>query len=660
MFGVTKCEPFRFTPQECLVDKAFVRSQKWLYNTNSDFIPGYSTQGIRELRRLGVKTIAVLDAPPDVLRGDTDPEDKSYETIYGPFFSNTRVVYGKSDNNISRALRRQTAEHSPAGVNLGINQQNFLRSRRANRFIQALEKHMGDKIDIEPLDFHEGLLLYAADASHPKWKLRLQALLEVINCGFWSHPTWVLKGKIYGKLKRFESAKPGKYPRLIGDIGVTGSLICGYVAKLCKKWLADFTYSSKHPGLFVASPDQQALKAVFSELDNPSSDSYFVCFSDDSCLTLKCKDGYFKCNLDISSCDASHTGGMFNAMLRSVPAGPMREALKAATKQLQLPFVIRSNDGKRKVILELNDDPSNLYDVFLASGSILTTYINSLASLLIHQSIVRVDYSSVSVDECEAIVKRQALLAGYVVTCERVDKVQQFQFLKHSPTSDHEPFLNFGVMMRVIGHCFGPLPGPGTFKERCRGNDAQLVAGMIHAGDSMLYRVMAEKHKPSNFDPNRAPDSLKMHYSSFRYAPTVTVDDILARYGTWRHRDDLNPMNLDDLTELCSLYASANIGECVRTRLVDQIFLIDYGYAPPTQHTLPSSGVVMWNYDGYSTMGKYSKRMANKYGSYIVSNDQSRISFENGVENALRTQCKAWFNRVTHRSFRSLVARVVA
>ena len=432
-------------------------------------------------------------------------EDSSFETVWGGF-SNSSVVYKNSDNNVSMAMRRTTIEHTPgpllaAGVSLANNQIRNLKTRRMRRYQQALKRWCQEVVDRSPLDFFEELILYASDKTHPKWKIRLQALLEVESLGLWSHETWLLH-PIKCKLKKYERAKPGKYPRLIGDLGVVASLAAGFAWSKFKECLSTFEYSSKHPMKFVKSPSYAALKEVFEGLANPLY-TYFCCHSDDSCFAARCRDGVIRVNIDIVSCDASHSGDAFRFLEGCIPDGPWKEQISRAIKQCTAPVVVKGPSGS-KVTLKLVDQTEHatkdtrVYSHVLSSGSSATTSINSNQSMSIGHQLSRVEWWKLSKAEAAVEIERAALRAGYAVTVQVCEELQQLQFLKCSPNSHCEPWMNLGVMMRVLGHCFGPLPGPGTIRERANAIDKQLVAGMVHCGNSLFYRTLVEKHRPGN------------------------------------------------------------------------------------------------------------------------------------------------------------------
>jgi len=589
MNGITWCGPYKMIPVECSVVKEFRRSFKWVYSRNTQYpIPGYGVgRTAYDQFYADYVACAYTEGPypaafetwmstPDYFDCVDEKCDNSFETVYGPFFSNSSVVYGLSSHNIAKALIRQTADHNPPGVNLPLNQTLFLQRRCARRWQTALSRHILNEHDKQPLSFEDEMILYAFDPTHGKYKLRAQAMLDFINLGDWSSRTWMRKNMI-GKLKRFERAKHGKYPRLIGDLGTTASLVAGFATKFFKKCIASFLYSPVRRCTFIGTPSHDELKTGFKDVWNPVDTSGLV-FSDDSCFSAVCSDGIFRANLDISSCDASHTGAMFKFMEDCIPITTMKNAFVVARRQLSCgqnnPFCILDANKRKAIKLVLSTHENNLYDVFLASGSTLTTAINTVANSLINLSLSRVNWRGVRLSDAVQVVKERAMDVGYNVTVDVCENLHDLQFLKHSPTEDYSPFLNLGVMLRTMGHCFGPLPGNGSFREKAFLFDSSLCEGFKYSGVSRFTRVMTEKYKYC--EPRFNSEAARASYHSNQGVITMVSDDVVcSRYG----------ITIDEWVELCSLYKVSSVGECIRCSASDKIFSKDYGYGD-AEHTV--------------------------------------------------------------------------
>lgn len=611
------------------VDKPFIRNFKWCYVFNKKLdIPGYgrgkyaydlwlsefylcypilrsyqhrSSRGTL-LPSCGMdeEVLARINCwltTPDKFGRAPEREDNSFETVWGGF-GNSAIVYKNSDNNVACALIRQTCESTPghlmeAGVSLPENQRTFLQSRRARRLQASLLRHCSRLHDLSPKDFEKELIKYALNKSHAKYRVRRDGLIEVFERGMWSHKNWMLKN-IRCKLKKFERAKPGKYPRLIGDMGVVASLVAGFALDMFKDCMSTYSYSSKKRSMFVKSPSLDVLKECFDRLVDPVY-SEFVCHSDDSCFSVRCIDGIFMCNLDIASCDASHTGDLFRFLIGCVPPGPWRDAVIKAVEQVtKTVSVVGASNSKINMRLAHHTpgfsdlhELTELFSHILPSGSTLTTAINTLANILINQALSAIDWSNVRMDQCPQLILEAARRCGYVVTIQVCTCKQQLQFLKHSPNSQNYPWMNLGVMARTIGHCFGPAPGPGTFRQRASRVDASLVAGMVHCGDSRFYRSLVEKHGGKDV-PRFNSDALASNYTGFTASVEVTDEDILARYQftheELREKPRL-PLSTDEYVVMCDQYKNTPIGYLYRDRFSDRVLNLDYGYKAPTTNT---------------------------------------------------------------------------
>jgi hypothetical protein len=186
---------------------------------------------------------------------------------------------------------------------------------------------------------------------HPKKRLREDALRELHESSEIFKPLWV-KDVLY-KMKKDEWAKPGKYPRMIGDLGVAASLQGFRVTDYLK--IAESYESTYHNGIkseFVKSPSQAKLRQVFSQLIQPDARGYFCYFSDDSCFSITINYRTYMYNIDISSCDSSHTTSLFQALCDITPDVAQAD-MRALVDQLRLPIrIVSSSNPKNKVILK--------------------------------------------------------------------------------------------------------------------------------------------------------------------------------------------------------------------------------------------------------------------------------------------------------------------
>lgn len=491
-------------------------------------------------------------------------QDASYRTFFGPGFSHTAVSYAESNHNISLALTRLTCDPEPT-EEIGRLQSKLLTTppRAIRRLRENLLQHFSQLIAQEPHAWEDQILLYAS-IPHPKQKLRLQAALEVVANNLFIHlsrrRTWLLIRKVDAKFKKMEWAKPGKFPRLIADLSVVGSLLAGFGFDRLKTYLSEFTYRNT---MYVKSATHDALSNAFKSLMKPN-DFQFVYFSDDSCLSFVDKHGKVRMyNMDIKCCDGSHTTQLFDFIESCIPDPTLRRIIAGCHDQLRLPLTLRASDRANAGRLE--HEVKTVYSTCLYSGSTATTNTNNFASLLIG---IMVRESLKSGRDSEEDIIAAARAAGYIITLDACNVPQQLQFLKHSPTSTGEPWLNLGVIFRTLGVSKYDIPVRGkNLTTRADHFQSALVRGFKHAGIHPFTSLMAAKHTSGDrvYTENHI---LQQHIQTPVVPVIVPVEDICLRYGidAWQY------------DEIVSLYSKAGFGDIIRTTGTDVIFNRDYGY----------------------------------------------------------------------------------
>jgi hypothetical protein len=399
-----------------------------------------------------------LDVEPYInpLNGDT-----FYRTQFGPCVRTDAVTYGRSRIDICLAIRRLTAVAKPElpgeAERNARNQIAFISEEQ--EFLEQLSVLYGPRC-LEYKGYIQELNEHYADP-HPKRFLRIAGMERVLSEGFEPEDLW-LKYCTY-KFKPGERARPGKYGRMVGDMGIEASLQGFRTTKYIKEAMAmeDITIDGRWRIRFVPSPRSEVLQETFEKLINPPEQGFFVYFSDDSCFSIRRPDGsIFRGNLDIASCDASHGPKLFEALVTIAPPG-LREDIARLCRQCTVPirvYDIDPDSGKydRRRYCQLKPKSPRLY-----SGATITTLINNLASILIYLSICR------EIDRGEEIsadgISRAAALAGYFITIvDASEQIELLQFLKHSPARDihgiWRALVNFGVFLRSTGSCIRDLP----------------------------------------------------------------------------------------------------------------------------------------------------------------------------------------------------------
>lgn len=409
------------------------------------------------------------------------------------------------------------------------------------------------------------------DDTHDKKILRIHAWNELIDTAHVHDQLWYAPGQsIEYKMKIFEIAKPGKVPRMIGDLGVHASLQGFRLTKFLKMAMASEPLHYLGGEIeFCPKPNPVDLARVFQKLIDPPGRYYFVYFSDDACLSIRTPNGILRANLDISSCDASHTHELF-LLLKNLLPPHMRTDLQRLIDQCNEPITIYSRiDKRRKVVLK--PEASRLW-----SGSTITTAINNLANILNMLEIAdRTIYSAADiVAACGA--------AGYIVTVENCDDWHRLQFLKHSPVLDTNgnlrALLNIGVILRLSGTCKGDLPGRSSqpLRDRARAFQASLVQGVSpHARHRLIHNMRAHSGLPT-------PETDKVVRKMLEYKTelvdqeefTVPEEEVYARYHNYFPD---TPFEDGDQSDIAEIFGSCEYTEHYHSRATNIILKADYG-----------------------------------------------------------------------------------
>ncbi len=441
------------------------------------------------------------------------------------------------------------------------------------------------------LPFEDQYVHYGIQRDHVKYKLRMSELKRYYDnirldrktagsdsiCLPFSNFDFV--EYVIAKFK-YEWVKYGKFARNVVDLTCLGSLPGGFAAKHFKKVLS--MCDPFQEWRFVAEPDLDVIHQVFRDLIAPLSDIFFVCFSDDSCLSLRCRDGIFKCNLDIVSADSSAGNEIFESLLRCTEGSESSWIFKLCIRQCMAPLKWSHPYYKWDTIYEPNSPK-------LYSGSVLTTIINTLGSLLIYASI-RDNFtsSSLSMAEAPSFIKRCANDAGYNVTVEQCLCDEDFQFLKCSPSDDGVPYVNLGVLLRCIGSCDGDLPilKGESLEVACRRRDSSIVKGMVHAGDHFLTTALRFWFIQAGDDPPLYENYILQNLSGGSVR-SISYASICRRYN----------LSTTDVVELLFYIPLMYIGTSLNCVAVRKIMMKDYGYVYEGEDSTPEySFSYLWNF----------------------------------------------------------------
>jgi len=503
---------------------------------------------------------------------DPNYVDGAYRTVFGPSVAHNGKIYAATNENVALAIRRLTGLRKPKieGLHQQLfdNQTNILKTDELTTFFNRVSNmyfsHLSPVKSVE-----EECVEHHADP-HPKQRLRVEAFREMTENGWIGDPDHLWIRRAVWKMKRLEWAKPGKKPRMIVDLKTPASLL-GFRLMEALKRAQSREDLEINGGLvhFCKSPDPFEMQHIFEELHNPTKRFYFVYFSDDACFAVHTPEGIKRYNLDISSCDASHSPALFELLVRLFPS-EQRHDVQRLVDQCQAPLkIIATQNPKMQVVIK----PTR---PMLYSGSTITTAINNLANILIAHALSKLtEFSAMSIERAAASV-------GYIVTgTEPLENYHDLQFLKHSPVFDADelirPMLNLGVLLRSSGVCHGDLPGRGPLRPRAEAFQRGLLQGMYPKTDlPWLQQTPGPVLKLPYMTQLEIDYKLVSRPDYPRFTPQTS--SIMQRYRL----DDA------DLAELHQ-FGAAGFGDCFRGRAFDKILAKDYELSTTTYEVIESN-----------------------------------------------------------------------
>lgn len=492
--------------------------------------------------------------------------DGTYRFVWGgaAFQAN---IFGNTNIGMSQALKRLTALRPTKVPWTAAGFSQYLFANQADYFADTFPMEQLAHLVAPGLNdfkgaFEEALLHY--NDSHPKQALRIQGWEEAMVTGDNLDGVW-LRDVLY-KMKKDEIAKPGKYSRGIGDLGVLASLLGAFLCKKMKNALQESLIEFNEGHVLVVNVADAATKDfIFANLIKPKGKWFAAVFSDDSCYSIRDEKGKVHMfNLDISKCDTSHGPSVFKAFEDLHPPGLARSAAKKLVDQLRLPFRVVSLVNPKEKVLLAHEHP------ILASGSSITTCINDLANLAIVHAI------SAARAATEGEIITAAEQTGYILTAEHCPTYHKLQFLKHSPVratnGEMTHVLNLGVMLRTAFSCRGDLPGRGPLKERADFFQKNLLQGLYPSISFDLVNRMKSQVANAHADSRTTRQVERRMETRLRYrhvseGPTLHIadDELYERYS-------LNEMEKFELTE----FAACQYGEFRNNTALGKVLYLDY------------------------------------------------------------------------------------
>lgn len=539
---------------------------------------------------------------PPCRPGLENRRDSSYKTAFGPSFDHNGQMFAETDKNISLAFRRMSALREPPKswrptepeheryiswtTHLTSNQKKFLSAHKdlldtiAAQYTPYFHDYLGAELEAD---------VHHAD-THKKKQERIGGYTELVHTATLHKRLW-LNFVVY-KMKKMEWGKPGKYPRMIGDLGVEASLQGFRTTEFLK--IAESSEPIKIRAVtiaFIKAPKQAILREVFETLIDPPERGYFCYFSDDSCFSIRVNGYVYTFNVDISSCDSSHTPAIFKALKRRTPVVAQSD-VEDLIQQLRCDIVIRSVEHKKKSVKLRSRKQKNKTKrkPHLYSGSTLTTTTNNLASQMIAVAFSEADFSGCyTYAQVEEVLIAAAEAVGYGITTQQCIDYSHIQFLKHSPVFDStgrlHPILNLGVLLRISGVCVRDLPGRGSVSVRAAQFQSALLRGAYpRTSFPMLDSMKAACTSPEVTDQRQKGQIARLIADVTNYKQdsdpsdecfTVTSDEVFRRYVHLCYNHDFD--------ELLQDVARSAFGDVISSPAASAILSMDYGLTCNTE-----------------------------------------------------------------------------
>lgn len=320
-----------------------------------------------------------------------EKEDNGYKTIFGPSIYHDSVVYKRSNHNLARAMGRLYSVREPDDPFYEAQMSKNQREYESN-LLDAICEEVRERLLHTAMAHNMWFDLQEyVELPGPKRQLRMQTLeYELSNGTYLIGRTMV--NIVETKVKSGEYGKFGKVPRMYASLGPASILAAGHIIQYFKDIMAQPIFVSgdrivkSHTGIenyfrFIGQPTKELMVEAFSTLYNNTGVTY-IYFSDDSVVSFLKNGRKVYYNVDIKSCDSSHTEMVF-CILMSISMGtPFEEYIRAAINQCSIASVVTSYVPRSKEFIIFEP----LYPV-LYSGSTLTTLINNIAQFLLFSSI---------------------------------------------------------------------------------------------------------------------------------------------------------------------------------------------------------------------------------------------------------------------------------
>lgn len=473
---------------------------------------------------------------------------------YGWCFAHESVILSNTVPNLEQALHRLIAvrKGERPGHDRCLRDAQILMLRM---YSQGMKEWMND---VDPMTWYEDVIAQADELvvkPHPKKQLRIATWQECHLNGLHGKQAWMYR-TVTWKLKLMEWARFGKIGRIIVDLGTAASLQGGTMCEKIKEWQSKPRERNGCYIQFIKKSTYSELKGMFDKLLSSLYRFMIFIFSDDAMACVY--DGLNRrwLELDISSCDKSHTEEMFLSYfdvcnVPDVYRGIFRE-------QIMANIIVRNPEVQSEKI-ELV--PLNMY---LQSGSGLTTSLNTHCWMFLFYVVSELGVSDVN-DILQVFAD-----CGYDITCEIREKFEQCTFLKHNPVicsccGQYQPVMNIGAILRASGVAKFTFPGKGSLEEKAINHQSCVMNGLLKGviNDTL-----------SMLNPQTTNEEVISYYAQFRDPETHHFSDenLFARYE----------FSAIDISQLRSdILSVSRLGMTCYSEQADRIFRRDYGMGVP-------------------------------------------------------------------------------
>lgn len=430
-----------------------------------------------------------------------------------------------------------------------------------------------------------------AEEPHPKKLERLR-----MNAGVLQSGVGCLVNSVTASVKDEIAKNGGKMPRVYMGYD-RGVMYAPNIPERFKERINGFHYFTigrlELLIIVYAKPKSSELEKLFEALIRAWSMQHdHLCvaiYSDDSCYSGKISGVPFGFNVDISSCDSSNGPPIFFLtimMMSKIDPVFAEQLMEQCCKPIK---IVHPTDSQYNFELLL---PT----AFEGSGTVLTTCLNHVASILIAASVAHVLHNKtiVSSEEVGICIQRGAALVGHKVTTASIEvdgqlQPSRFQFLKISPmlcthkiTREKKlvPTRNIGSIIKSFGKLTTDMEGYQV------GMPADVFSRLTYAErfDKFFGSViLGYKNEPSS----PILDALRTRFQTVTPVEmsgfTLVEKDIDYSMYVVDSTDLYNRYSISDYDTIVNDLIDLQLGDiCDKDPVLETIMKVDYEYEPKT------------------------------------------------------------------------------